>query len=150
MRINYSSNSGQQMNQSSISNRQSLPPMPSTQISNIQQSHLSQQSINPAIAAELTQIIPGQSQINQINQSIVQSQIIPQQFAHQSLQQSQINQLNSSTVQLVRKSSGSLRNSGVTDPFVQVAEPIQIVISGAPEIPITSHSPIMQVAPIVV
>jgi hypothetical protein len=99
------------------------------QMSNIQQSHLSQQSINPIIAAELTQIIPGQSQINQ---SIIQSQIPQQQFAHQSLQQSQINQINASTVQLVRQSSGSLRNSGVADPFVQVVEPMQIVVTGAP------------------
>lgn len=78
-----------------------------------------------------------------MNQSILQSQI------QNNLQQSQINQLNNSTVQLVRKSSGSLRGSGVIDN-TQFVEPIQIIVNGAPESSIIGPSPIIHVAPLVV
>jgi hypothetical protein len=50
MKINVHANPPQSMNQSNISNRQSLPPMPSMIVSNIQQQSQLSQSINPITA----------------------------------------------------------------------------------------------------
>ena len=110
-RIDVRSTPSVQIHESKISNRQSLPSLPPIPSSSVMQQ-------SPQIPVQISQVLqPGVSQLIQGESQVQQASLIynPSHVNPNQMNQSQVDQLNTSTIQLVRRSSNNsnLRTSGV-------------------------------------